>query len=141
VSLLRGEEGSLRVRIGAQAIALIFAMAAACSPGGASPTASTVDSGISGRVLLGPTCPVEQAGQSPCVTPYSAVLVVTDAEDREVARTTAAQDGTFRIALAPGDYVVVPQPGDPFPQAQPLDVTVVPGSFADIEINYDTGIR
>jgi hypothetical protein len=75
------------------------------------------------------------------VTPYAAVLVVTDSEDREVARTSAAADGTFRIALPPGDYVVVPQPGNPFPQARPLDVSVVPGSFVDVEVNYDTGIR
>jgi hypothetical protein len=84
---------------------------------------------------------VEIAGQSPCVTPYSAVLVVTDSEDREVARATAAADGTFSIPLPPGEYVILPQPGDPFPQASPVDVTVVPGQFAEVQINYDTGIR
>jgi hypothetical protein len=130
-------------RVGARpAVLLLALLALGCATAGPSPTPSPpVDSGIAGRVLLGPTCPVEQVGQPPCVTPYAALLVVTDSEDREVARVTAAADGTFRIPLAPGDYVVVPQPGDPFPHAQPLDVTVVPGSFAEVEINYDTGIR
>lgn len=73
--------------------------------------------------------------------PYPAVLVVTDSEDREVARATAAADGTFTIPLPPGEYVILPQSGNPFPQASPLDVTVVPGQFAEIQVNYDTGIR
>jgi hypothetical protein len=90
---------------------------------------------------MAPTCPVEVAGQSPCVKPYPAVLVVTDSDGREVARTKAADDGTFSIALPPGDYVILPQSGDPFPTAQPMDVTVVPGQFAEVQINYDTGIR
>jgi hypothetical protein len=113
----------------------------ACAPVGASPTPSSPDSGLRGTILIGPTCPVEIAGQSPCVKPYPGMLVVTDSDGREVARTTAAADGTFAIALPPGDYVILPQPGDPFPQAQPIDVTVVPGQFEDVQVNYDSGIR
>jgi hypothetical protein len=114
----------------------------ACSPAGstASPT-QLLDSGIRGTVLLGPTCPVQQEGQSPCVTPYAAVLVVTDSDNREVARTTAGADGKFEVRLPPGDYIVLPQPGDPFPHAPPTDVTVVANHFVEVEINYDTGIR
>ena len=125
----------------AKAVVLGALALGACAPVGASPTASSPDSGIRGTVLIGPTCPVEIAGQSPCVKPYPAVLVVTDSEGREVGRTTAAADGTFTIALPPGVYVILPQPGTPFPQAQPIDVTVVPGQFADVQINYDSGIR
>jgi hypothetical protein len=122
--------------IGAALLAVV-----ACTPAGASPSPTAPASGIRGTVLLGPTCPVEQAGQPPCVTPYAAVLVVTDSNDREVARTTARADGSFEIALPPGDYVIVPQPGNPFPQAQPTDVSVARGEFAEVQINYDTGIR
>jgi hypothetical protein len=131
----------LRAAVLLVVLALVALALGACSPAGASPSPSTLDSGIRGNVLLGPTCPVEIVGQSPCVTPYSAVLVITDSDDREVARTTAAVDGTFSIPLPPGEYVILPQAGNPFPQASPVDVTVVPGQFAEVQINYDTGIR
>lgn len=110
----------------------------------ASPTASAARSasGIRGRVILGPTCPVQAASAPPCLTPYAAQLVVTRRdEDREVARVSSGADGAFELQLPPGEYQIVPQPGDPFPHAQPLDVTVVEGHFAHVEINYDTGIR
>ncbi len=113
----------------------------ACGTVAATPSPSTAASGIRGTILLGPTCPVQQPGASPCLTPYAATIVVTDSDDRPVARTTAGPDGRFQVSLPPGEYVVLPQPGNPFPQAQPLDVTVVPGQFADVQINYDTGIR
>ena len=122
-------------------VAALCASVVACIASGASPSPSSPESGLRGRVLLGPTCAVERAGQSPCVTPYAAVLVFTDPDGKEVARTTAGSDGTFRVALPPGDYVILPQPGNPFPQSQPLDVTVDPGTYTDVEINYDTGIR
>jgi hypothetical protein len=135
-SAVRNPSGWLAKAVVAGAIAL-----GACAPVGASPTASSLDSGVRGTVLIGPTCPVEIAGQSPCVKPYPGVLIVTDSDGKEVARTTAAADGTFSISLPPADYVILPQPGNPFPQAQPIDVTVVPGQFEDVQVNYDSGIR
>jgi hypothetical protein len=137
-----GESAVLRSRARLGTAVLVVAIGlGGCAPTGASPSPSTLDSGIRGTVLIGPTCPVEVAGQSPCVKPYPAVLVVTDSDDKEVARATAAADGTFTIPLPPGEYVILPQPGNPFPQAQPLDVTVVPGQFAEVQVNYDSGIR
>lgn len=91
-------------------------------------------------MLLGPTCPVATSAE-PCVTPYAAVLVVLDRANAEVGRVTSAADGRFEIALPPGDYTVAPTPGDPFPTAHPLPVSVVEGSFTEIEVNYDSGIR
>ena len=122
---------------------LLLALAAltACSGPAAAPSATPVASGIRGRVILGPTCPVQASGQTPCLTPHSATLVLTDRDGKEVARTTSGQDGRFEFAVGPGQYTIQPQPGQPFPQAQPLDVTVVPGQFLEVEINYDTGIR
>ena len=134
------------MRSAARAVLLLAALAfalAACdgtamtSP---SPTAAP-DTGIRGVVLLGPTCPVEQVGASPCVTPYAATLVIRDANEREVGRVTSGADGRFEIRLPPGQYVILPQNGDPTPTAQLAPVTVVEGQFADVTINYDTGIR
>jgi hypothetical protein len=43
--------------------------------------------------------------------------------------------------VPPGDYVVTPATNDSYPFAQPVSVTVVPGQYATVQINYDTGIR
>ncbi|HSH22179.1 MAG TPA: hypothetical protein VK992_06175 [Candidatus Caenarcaniphilales bacterium] len=102
-------------------------------------------SGIRGTVILGPTCPTAQepGAHEPvtCLTPYSAQLVVLDGESEVVTRITSGADGRFEVSLPPGEYVVAPQGGDPYPIAQPISVAVVAGEYEDIEINFDTGIR
>jgi hypothetical protein len=121
-------------------VGLLAVLLAACGPSTASAPPGT---GIKGTVTLGPTCPVEQVGQPPCVEPYAASLVVTSAEDGSVvARISSGADGTFTVDLPPGDYVIVPQPGgDPFPYGTPVDVMVVAGAYSQVEVAYDTGIR
>jgi hypothetical protein len=128
------------VRRLAAAIAIASLLLAAC--GEPTPTADA-GTGIRGVVTLGPTCPVEQPGQAPCVTPYAATLVVTAVEDGSVvARVTSGDDGTFEVLVPPGDYVIAPEPGgDPFPVGQPVAVHVDAGAFTDVEVAYDTGIR
>ena len=124
----------------AAAIAVAVLLLAAC--GEAAPTADA-NTGIRGVVTLGPTCPVEQPGQAPCVTPYAAKLVITaESDGAVVARVTSAADGTFEVLVPPGDYVIAPEPGgDPFPVGQPVAVHVDAGAFSEVEVSYDTGIR
>lgn len=102
-------------------------------------------SGIRGTVVLGPTCATgTEPGANdpvPCLTPYAATLVVLDSENLVVTSVTSAADGSFTVDLPPGDYVVAPKAGDPYPIAQPVPVIVVDDQFAEVEINYDTGIR
>ena len=109
-------------------------------------TTPTKPSGIRGMVLLGPTCPIgeepDPLNPIPCLTPYAAQLVILDADNQPVGTVSSGVDGRFEITLPAGDYVVTPRAGDqPFPIAQPLSVTVVAGEYAEVEINYDTGIR
>ncbi len=122
------------------AIAMTALLLAGCGPSAASAPPNT---GIRGIVTLGPTCPVEQVGQPPCVEPLAATLAVTSAEDGSVvAKVNSGADGTFTVDVPPGDYVVVPEPGgDPLPLGQPVEVTVVAGAYTEIEVAYDTGIR
>ncbi len=101
-------------------------------------------SGIGGEVTAGPTCPVERPGDSACaVRPVrGAVLVVTDASGKEVARFTTDASGLFRIDLAPGSYTLATRPvtglmGTPAQQ----HVTVAAGRLTEVTIGYDTGIR
>jgi hypothetical protein len=96
-------------------------------------------SGIAGVVLVGPECrrPTEA---SPCLVPYQARLVILDPDGRIVGDVTSGPDGTFRIELPPGDYVVQPSPGgDPYPRAEARSVTVVSGEMSEVEIDYERG--
>jgi hypothetical protein len=122
------------------AIALCW-LAVACE--GAPTATARADTGIRGTVILGPTCAVEQETQSPCLTPLAAVLVVRSKDgSTEVGRVTSSADGRFELVLPPGEYVILPEPGENgFPVAQPQDITVRAGEFTDLEINYDSGIR
>lgn len=137
----RGGRQVPRAALASVLMAVVIALAG-CGPGGPTPVPSTpLDSGVRGFVQLGPTCPV-QTRDVPCTTPYVAVLVILDTNDGEVARVSSAEDGRFEVLLPPGEYTIAPAPGgDPLPSAPPQAVTVVAGTFTEVEINYDTGIR
>jgi hypothetical protein len=127
-------------------LALVVGLVVGCSEIGIPDVSQTPPSGIRGVVLLGPTC---MTGESPgahdpvpCLTPYVANLVVLDAEGAAVKRITSAADGRFEVELTPGEYAVAPATGaDTYPIAQTVSVTVLPGAYAEVQINYDTGIR
>ena len=125
---------------------LVGSVVLGCSEIGINLDTPPPPSGIRGTVLLGPTCAIEASpGENnpvPCLTPYAATLVVLDNEGVKVATVTSGADGKFQVELSPGDYVVAPESGtDPYPIALPQPVTVSPGIYTEIEVNYDTGIR
>ncbi len=106
--------------------------------------AAAPTSGIEGQVLLGPVCPVLREGE-PCPDqPYQATIVVWNAErTQKLDRFITDEEGRFRVALAPGDYHIDPQPPDSGgpPTGIPQTVTVPQDRFAQITIEYDSGIR
>ena len=108
--------------------------------------ATEPDSGVTGVVQLGPQCPVESS-RDPCdEKPAADVTVIVSeqlpgeayAAGDEVARTTTAADGTFTVALEPGEYVVTAQAGM---SCELMDARVAQGRFATVTIPCDTGIR
>ena len=103
-----------------------------------------LDSGISGVVLAGPTCPVQSQDDPQCEDqPYAATIVVKTADGRfTVTAFTAGVDGHFRVPLYPGIYLLDPQPGTSgFPVSSPQTIVVRAGAFTDLIVSYDTGIR
>jgi len=105
--------------------------------------ASTVGSGVEGITEAEPQCPISAPGAVCPPKPVSKTIAVLDANGNEVARFTSAHDGSFRIALAPGQYTlaeVVSTPGTP-PSLKPVAVTVPPGQFVHVALLFDTGIR
>jgi hypothetical protein len=131
------------------AVVVIAGMVAACTPAPSSPSSTppspavALSSGVRGHVLAGPTCPVEKAGQSPCVRPVDgAVIVATNGSGTEIGRGTSDADGAFLIRLPAGTYFIEPQPVSGIPGAALVQiVTVRAGEFTTLELQYDTGIR
>ncbi|HWF73319.1 MAG TPA: hypothetical protein VG186_08240 [Solirubrobacteraceae bacterium] len=123
-------------------LGLALAMGACAATSGAALT-----SGIDGRLVAGPTCPVETISPQPrCAPrPLAASLIVRRAGAGAPAVTVrSSATGRFRVRLAPGSYVVEAQAkaGSPFPRPPaPRTVRVHARSFTSITIIYDTGIR
>lgn len=101
-------------------------------------------SGVGGRVLLGPQCPVEQAG-SPCPDkPVAAeVQVFKSGSDDLVASTDSGENGRFRIHLEPGSYELLPVVDElgGLPYAKRVQVTVESGEYSEVALSLDSGIR
>ncbi len=98
-------------------------------------------SGISGRVLIGPTCPVQRIGET-CVRPYQGTIAIHRGRTKRlIARVRSSPSGTFRVGLAPGRYELVPQAGRAFASSSARTVTVRSDRYTSVVISFDSGIR
>jgi hypothetical protein len=99
------------------------------------------DSGIRGKVLYGPTCPVERPGER-CERPYDARLRIRARSTKKVVATVrSGKDGLFRVRLRPARYVVEPTSASRYPRAEPVSATVHAHRFTRVTISFDSGIR
>jgi hypothetical protein len=142
-SSARASLGSRRVAVFLAAAVLILAFASACTPGSSPSAPVSVKTGIRGHVLAGPTCPVEQAGQSACVKAVSgAVILARDAAGHEAGRTVSDATGAYSLPLPAGTYEIVPQAVEGLMSIAPSSsVTVTAGAPVQLDLQYDTGIR
>ncbi len=97
-------------------------------------------SGIRGRVLAGPACPVETEA-SPCPDlPWVGKVRATGEVGVFEVRTDP--EGGFVLVVPPGTYLVhAVVPGNGPPTAVPETVRVRLGSFVEVTLHVDTGIR
>ena len=118
-------------------ILVLGVVALAC--GGPNPGASPA--GIRGQALAGPQCPVEVEG-SPCPDlPWEGTVVATDVATDEAFTATTDAEGRFELRLAPGTYDVSIVVATAPPSATPQTVAVEAGTFTEIVVAVDTGIR
>lgn len=99
-----------------------------------------------GRVLLGPMTPVQQADQPPAVAPADAfttrfAVVRRVAGGPVVVKARLKGDGTYRLRLAPGTYIVDIEPGGFEKGKGPQTVTITRGATTSADFDLDTGIR
>ena len=101
------------------------------------------DSGITGKVLVGPMCPVMLEGQECPDQPYQATMTVNNPEGRKIVQFQTDEQGSFTIPLPPGDYILHPETpeGVPFPFSDEQQLVVLSGEFTRIIVLYDSGIR
>jgi len=121
-------------------ISLLLLGLAACGHAGAGPA---VDSGIRGKVVLGPQCPVLEPA-NPCPDrPFQADVQVVDTAGHVVATAHSGTDGRFSLRIAPGSYVLKPLSPTPgtFPFGKDVAVTVRPHQVTRATVTFDTGIR
>ncbi|MEO8291143.1 MAG: prealbumin-like fold domain-containing protein [Gaiellaceae bacterium] len=115
---------------------VIAALLAGC---GGSPGAS--DSGIRGRAVVGPTCPVEQVGVPCPPEPFQGTFNVNQ-NGSLVQTVTTDADGRFSVSLEPGDYTLDSVQSDSgLPLLAPVEVTVRPHAFTRVTLSFDSGIR
>lgn len=116
---------------------LVVLLLSACSSASPTPT----DSGVEGQVLIGPMCPVVQVGQECPDEPYQATLTVNSPSGERIVQVQTKEDGTFKIPLEPGDYILYPESPNVMPTAQDQPFRVEAGKFTQVTIHYDSGIR
>jgi hypothetical protein len=123
-------------------LSVLALVAVVCGSEAATPGAE--DQGVRGVVLLGPQCPVETVA-SPCPDVPLPGVTIRVLQDGKPLDVTASSDesGRFELRLPPGQYTleaIVPADG-PGMSAKPVDVTVPEGTFVDVVVPVDTGIR
>ncbi len=98
---------------------------------------------LSGRVVLGPICPVERIPPDPLCAPrpYETTVELRRSGESSVVTTTrTGRDGSFRFNVSADLYEMHVHDKEPFPSC-PTVVIEVKGAMAPVEILCDTGIR
>jgi len=125
------------------ALLLVAGVAAASTTAcGGKPAAEPKSSGVYGTVKRGPLKPICTRGAS-CYGPAPNVTLTFSSggktAQKPVARPTTDAKGDYRIALAPGTYVVQAKIG--IGGVRPTVVRVTAGKYARLDLVADTGIR
>jgi len=108
------------------------------SPGDPAP------SGIHGRLMVDEGGPVVRADSPwPAWPLRGQVQALRLGTSSPMAETDSDPQGYFRIPLPPGDYEIRSRnlTGAPVPRARPVSVRVTTGTFTEITIHFDSGIR
>jgi len=110
-----------------------------CRPG----ASLSSDSGVRGRVLVGPACPAVRVGEACPDQPYPAQVDVVTPDGKLLARVAADEQGEFAIGLPEGAYTLLAMAADdsPLPWAEPIEIVVHPGVWTEVMIQMDSGIR
>ncbi len=99
------------------------------------------NSGIKGKMTIWPNAPRCQTGKL-CSGPYQGTVLVKSADGTQtITQFTANSDGTFKVNVPAGQYILTgPNTGLP-PILMPQKVTVENGKYTEVSIQFDSGMR
>jgi hypothetical protein len=70
------------------------------------------------------------------------LIILSKAEQKEIARVTADREGNYRLSLPPGDYILdVQGRGRGRVRAKPQPFTVISNQTVRVDMDMDTGVR
>lgn len=103
-----------------------------------------IESGITGKIFIGPTCPVVRTEiEKECQDkPYKATVVVkTQDSSREITRFHSDSEGNFKVELKPGNYFLTSGENVQLPLLKPVSVEVKENKWTEVNLSFDSGIR
>ena len=119
------------------AIGVLILVLATCSIYSPTPRGS----GVEGQVLIGPMCPVVQPGQACPDQAYQATLTVKSLSGVQIVQFQTDAQGHFHVPLVPGEYILHPESPNGIPFAGDQSFVVETGSYTQLTVYYDSGIR
>ena len=102
---------------------------------------------LEGKITIGPLCPVESYPPDPRCQPteetYKAwpIAVYTSDKKTKVAQIEPLINGTYKIELPGGEYIVDLEKQHMFGKNLPATVIIKKGEITMLNIDIDTGIR
>ena len=102
---------------------------------------------LEGNVSIGPLRPAERAGEPPPLPPPEAYALRSISIFKEDGATLVTSvkinpDGTYRVALPPGTYVVgIGRTGMDRARGLPKTIVIPAGQTVRLDISIDTGMR
>lgn len=105
----------------------------------------TGQSGVEGKILLGPICPVMQNPPQPQCDPkpFQGDFALTNSDGSKVIKTFSSDaTGQFRVDVAPGEYAIRDTSPNVYPSCGKVGVVPVePKKYTKVTVLCDTGIR
>lgn len=100
-------------------------------------------SGIKGKVLIGPLCPVVKIGEECPDKPYATRLAITTSDQmKTIKEFISDENGKFNIEVPPGEYAIYSAvAANVLPYCNSDIIKVNKNSYTDITVHCDTGIR
>jgi len=118
-------------------MAALFLLASAC---GLAPSGQ--DTGIMGTVTIGPINPISKPGEPDSIPYPEASFIVRSLSNGKEQKVSSDKDGDFKVLVPEGRYVLESESGGmQLPFLKPVEVEVVKGSFTEVIVSFDSGIR
>jgi hypothetical protein len=104
------------------------------------------DSGVTGKVLLGPICPVMREPPEPNCADKAyqttvQVILLNSPRSSSFATVETDKEGKYTVMLPPGEYGLQPIGNSPFPRCETKNVVIEPKKILEADLLCDTGIR